>query len=238
MATAEAYLVSEIGSHEISALAAEFENASPEETLRWAVEEFGPDVALATGFGPEGCVLIDMLAQIDRRARMFYLDTDLHFAETYALIKRLEMRYDVSFERRATELTLAEQEQTLGGKLWEREPDRCCQLRKVEPLVETLAGLRAWITSIRRDQSVARADARVIERDRKFGLVKINPLVRWSSLDVWRYIVKNEVPYNLLHDRGFPSIGCSPCTSPVKAGEDPRAGRWRGTAKTECGLHK
>src|SRR6266496_2439564 len=146
MATAEAYLVSEIGSHEISALAAEFENASPEETLRWAVEEFGPDVALATGFGPEGCVLIDMLAQIDRRARMFYLDTDLHFAETYALIKRLEMRYDVSFERRATELTLAEQEQTLGGKLWEREPDRCCQLRKVEPLVETLAGLRAWIT--------------------------------------------------------------------------------------------
>jgi phosphoadenosine phosphosulfate reductase len=229
MPTAESYLDEEI---------AKLEDASPQQILEWAIEEFGPQVALATGFGPEGCVLIDMLAQIDRRARIFYLDTNLHFAETYALIKRLEFRYGISLERRATELSLEAQEQAFGAKLWETEPDRCCQLRKVEPLVEALADLRAWITGIRRDQSLGRANAQAIERDPKFGLIKINPLIRWSSIDVWKYIVTHDVPYNPLHDRGFPSIGCAPCTTQVKAGEDPRAGRWRGVAKTECGLHQ
>jgi phosphoadenosine phosphosulfate reductase len=111
-------------------------------------------------------------------------------------------------------------------------------LRKVEPLVETLAGVRAWITAIRRDQTPARSGAQVVERDQKFGLIKINPLVNWSSIDVWKYIVKHDVPYNPLHDRGFSSIGCVPCTTPVQPGEDPRAGRWRGTEKSECGLHQ
>lgn len=238
MATAETYLSDEITPAEIAALASEFENASPDQTLRWAIEEFGAEVALATGFGPEGCALIDMLARIDRQAHIFYLDTDLHFTETHSLIRRLELRYGVSFERRAAQSSLAEQEERFGAKLWEREPDRCCQLRKVEPLVETLADLRAWITAIRRDQSPARATAQVIERDRKFGLIKINPLVRWSSVDVWKYIFKHDVPYNPLHDQGYPSIGCAPCTTKVMAGEDPRAGRWRGAAKTECGLHQ
>ncbi|HKR22866.1 MAG TPA: phosphoadenylyl-sulfate reductase [Pyrinomonadaceae bacterium] len=215
------------------------EPSSPEKTLAWALDEFGAEVALATGFGPEGCVLIDMLAKLDRRARIFYLDTDLHFAETYALIKRLEIHYGLSFERRATPLSLHEQEKTYGPKLWESEPDRCCQLRKVEPLADTLSDLRAWITAIRRDQSAARSSAQVIERDRKFGLIKINPLVRWSSKDVWKYIFNHDVPYNPLHDRGYPSIGCAPCTTPqLSPDEDLRAGRWRGTAKKECGLHQ
>jgi len=241
MAFVETYPRNEIGLRKIEALAAEFEHARPEETLVWALDEFGSEVALATGFGPEGCVLIDMLAglvSVDRRARIFYLDTDLHFEETYALIRRLENHYGLSFERRATKLSLQEQEKTYGAKLWESEPDRCCQLRKVEPLVETLRDLRAWITAIRRDQSAARSTAQVIERDRKFGLIKINPLVRWSSIDVWKYIVNHDVPHNPLHDRGYPSIGCAPCTTQVSPGEDSRAGRWRGTAKKECGLHQ
>ncbi len=234
----ELQLAEEIAEVELTTLSQQFEHAAPEDILRWAIEEFGPDVALATGFGAEGCVLIDMLARIDRRARIFYLDTDLLFPETYELTYRLAARYQVSFERRASQITLAEQEKAYGEKLWQRQPDKCCQLRKVEPLLETLADLRAWITAIRRDQSPARATARVIERDRKFGLVKINPLVKWSSIDVWNYIFKHDVPYNSLHDRGFSSIGCAPCTTAVQPGEDPRAGRWRGGIKTECGLHQ
>lgn len=237
MPTAEG-LDREISEAEIEILAARFESAPPQDTLAWAIEEFGTEVALATGFGPEGCVLIDMLVRISPQTRIFYLDTDLHFAETYSLIQRLEIRYGISFERRATELSLATQEQLFGARLWEREPDRCCQLRKVEPLVQTLSKLRAWITAIRRDQSPTRAGAHVIESDEKFGLIKINPLVRWSSLDVWKYIFKHEVPYNPLQDQGYPSIGCAPCTTHVNPGEEQRSGRWRGTTKTECGLHQ
>lgn len=216
----------------------EFETQPPEAVLRWAVEEFGPDVALATGFGAEGCVLVAMLAAISTDARIFYLDTDVLFPETYALRDRLEARYGVRFERRATRLSLSAQAAEHGAQLWERRPDLCCQLRKIEPLKEMLGGLRAWMTAIRREQSAARATAGIIERDEKFGLIKINPLARWSSRDVWNYIAKYDVPYNPLHDHGYPSIGCAPCTSPVQIGEDPRAGRWRGTQKTECGLHQ
>jgi phosphoadenosine phosphosulfate reductase len=223
---------------ELKALSGEFEHAPPEAVLRWAVEEFGPDVALATGFGAEGCVLVAMLSEVSKDARVFYLDTDLLFPETYALKDRLEARYGIRFERRATQLSLGAQAEEHGERLWERRPDLCCQLRKIEPLRQMLSGLRAWITAIRRDQSPARAGAGVVERDAKFGLVKINPLAGWSSRDVWNYIVRYDVPYNPLHDHGYPSIGCAPCTTPVRIGEDPRAGRWRGTEKTECGLHQ
>jgi len=216
----------------------EFETQAPEAVLRWAIAEFGPDVALATGFGAEGCVLIDMVARITKGARIFYLDTDLLFPETYALRDQLEARYGIRFERRATRLSLSAQAAALGERLWEREPDRCCHLRKVEPLREVLTGLRAWITAIRRDQTAARASAGIVERDLRFGLIKINPLAGWSSQDVWEYIRKYDVPYNLLYDHGYESIGCAPCTSPVQIGEDPREGRWRGSCKTECGLHK
>lgn len=211
---------------------------SAEAVLRWALREFGPDVALATGFGAEGCVLIRMLSEIDRNARIFYLDTDLLFPETYELIGVLEARYGVCFEQRTSRLSLTAQAARYGERLWERDPDVCCRLRKVEPLREILSGLRAWITAIRRDQTQARTGARVVERDRKFDLIKINPLAAWSSRDVWRYIKEHDVPYNPLYDRGYNSIGCQPCTTLVQIGENDRAGRWRGIAKTECGLHQ
>jgi phosphoadenosine phosphosulfate reductase len=147
-------------------IASELEPQSADAVLRWALREFGSDVALATGFGAEGCVLIRMLSEIDRNARMFYLDTDLLFPETYELISNLEARYGVHFEQRTSRLSLAAQAARYGERLWQREPDLCCQLRKVEPLREMLSGLRAWITAIRREQTPARAGARVVERDR------------------------------------------------------------------------
>jgi len=228
----------ETTAEELKAISDEFEFASPAVILEWASEEFGSDVALATGFGAEGCVLVSVLADIDAHARIFYLDTDLLFPETYALRDQLEARYGVHFERRATSLSLDEQSATHGERLWERRPDECCRLRKVEPLRQMLSGLRAWITGIRRDQSATRATAGIVERDAQFGLIKINPLARWSTRDVWDYIVKHDIPYNPLHDQGYHSIGCLPCTTPVQIGEDIRAGRWRGSAKTECGIHR
>jgi phosphoadenosine phosphosulfate reductase len=221
-----------------SAKAAELEKAPPEAVLRWAVDEFGPDLALATGFGAEGCVLAAMLSNISRSTRIFYLDTDLLFPETYALRDQLEVRYGVKFERRATRLSLNDQAAEYGERLWERQPNLCCQLRKVEPLREMLSGLRAWVTAIRSDQSPERAGIRVVEPDEKYGLIKIHPLAAWSERDVWNYIARYDVPYNALHDRAYPSIGCMPCTTPVQIGEPPRAGRWRGTDKTECGIHQ
>lgn len=134
-------------------------------------------------------------------------------------------------------VSLDEQAAAYGPALWSREPDRCCALRKVEPLRRFLQGYRAWITGLRRQQSPTRAGTRPVEWDQRFGLVKVNPLFRWSRDEVWRYIRDHDVPYNPLHDRGYPSIGCWPCTTPVAPGEDERAGRWRGFHKTECGLH-
>jgi len=227
-----------INAADLDLISSELELESAEDVLRWAMQEFGPDVALATGFGAEGCVLIRMLSEIDRNARMFYLDTDLLFPETYELIRKLEVRYGVRFEQRTSRLSLAAQAARYGERLWEREPDVCCQLRKVEPLREMLSGLRAWITAIRRDQTPARAGARVVELDRKFDVIKINPLAGWSSSDVWRYIREHDVPYNRLYDVGYSSVGCQPCTTLVQIGETDRAGRWRGFAKTECGLHQ
>jgi phosphoadenosine phosphosulfate reductase len=238
MAAAELTLGYKIADEDLRAISAEFETKPPEAVLRWALAEFGPDVALATGFGAEGCVLIDMVSRITKGARIFYLDTDLLFPETYALRDQLEARYGIRFERVTTRLSLNAQAAAFGESLWAREPDRCCYLRKVEPLREVLIGLRAWITAIRRDQTAARANAGIVERDQRFDLIKINPLARWSSEDVWEYIGKYDVPYNLLYDHGYESIGCAPCTGPVQIGEDPRAGRWRSSCKTECGLHK
>ena len=224
--------------NELLYLSKKFENSSPPEILRWANEYFGDSAALATGFGAEGCVLVGMLAEINPKARFFYLDTDLLFPETYILRDTLEEKYKIKFEGKATALSLAEQAEKYGERLWERDPDLCCRLRKVEPLKQMLSGLRGWITAIRRDQSPARAGAGIVEHDRKFGIVKINPLANWTRRDVWKYIFRNDVPYNPLHDKNYPSIGCLPCTSPIGTSEGERSGRWRGKTKTECGLHQ
>jgi len=213
------------------------ENWNPQRVLSWAFETYGNEVAISSAFGAEGMVLIDMASRARKDFRVFTVDTEFLFPETYNLIDRIEQKYEIKIERVFSLHSPEEQERIHGAALWASDPDRCCNLRKVEPLRRKLGTLRAWVTSIRRDQTSFRKDARKIEWDEKFGLVKVNPIADWSSKQVWRYLVEHGVPYNSLHDQNYPSIGCTHCTRAIRPGEDPRAGRWPGTAKTECGLH-
>ena len=221
----------------IAPAASALEGAPPEETLGWAVEQYADRLTFATGFGPEGCVLIDLIGRHALPIDIFTLDTGLIFEETRDLWRRLEARYGLRIRGVKPALTVDEQTAVHGGQLWEHAPNHCCAIRKVAPLQEELANVDAWITAIRRDQTPERANARTVDWDDKFGIAKVNPLVTWTSADVWRYLAQHDVPYNPLHDQGFPSIGCWPCTTWVAPGENERAGRWRGTTKTECGLH-
>ena len=222
---------------EVEKLQTSAETWRPEKILAWALDTFGEAVAISSAFGVEGMVLIDMASRVRRNIRVFTLDTEFLFPETYNLMDRVEQRYGITIERVYPLSSPEKQERVHGPALWQRNPDQCCNLRKVEPLRRKLGELQAWITSIRRDQTADRARAGKIEWDAKFGLVKINPIVDWSSKHVWHYIREHDVPYNLLHDRNYPSIGCTHCTRAVRPGEDPRAGRWSGSSKTECGLH-
>jgi phosphoadenosine phosphosulfate reductase len=215
----------------------ELEGESPSEILRWASLHIGPKLTFATGFGAEGCVIIDLIARNHLPIDVFTLDTGLLFPETYDLWRRLEDRYGIKIRAVRPVQSVEEQEAAHGPALWERDPDQCCELRKVLPLRNALTGFEAWITAIRRDQTAERAYARVVENDRKFGLIKVNPLVTWTHDDVWGHLYAHDVPFNALHEQGYPSIGCHPCTAAVLAGEDARAGRWRGKSKKECGLH-
>jgi phosphoadenylyl-sulfate reductase (thioredoxin) len=212
-------------------------DASPSEVLRWAADRYAPRLAFATGFGPEGLVIFDLIARHRLAVDVFTLDTGLLFPETEALWRRLEEKYGRGIRAVNPALDLEEQASRHGEKLWETAPDRCCGIRKVDPLAQALSGHEAWISAIRADQTKDRAQASVVETDPRYGIVKVNPLLAWSSDEVWSYLRDNDVPTNPLHQQGYPSIGCWPCTSPVSPGEDPRAGRWRGRAKTECGLH-
>jgi phosphoadenosine phosphosulfate reductase len=210
----------------------------PRLTLQWASQQYGDKLVMGTGFGPEGIVLLDLLCGVVSRPRVFYLDTDFLFPETYQLRDRLASRYRLEFEPVRAHVSPELQAQQYGDHLWMRNPDLCCKIRKVDPMARHLASVDAWITSIRRDQTPARAATRVVEWNEKFRLVKISPLAAWSSYQVWDYIRDHKLPYNPLHDRKYPSIGCMQCTSPVESGTDPRAGRWSWTTKTECGLHQ
>jgi phosphoadenosine phosphosulfate reductase len=213
------------------------ESWKPEAVLEWAFDTFGDAVAISSAFGAEGMALIDIASHVQPNFRLFTLDTEFLFPETYNLMDQVEQRYGITIERVYPLISPEEQDQLHGPELWKRNADQCCNLRKVEPLRRKLSELRAWITSIRRDQTASRAGAGKVEWDRKFGLVKINPIADWISTQVWEYIREHDIPYNLLHDRNYPSIGCTHCTRAVRSGEDPRAGRWAGSSKTECGLH-
>lgn len=215
----------------------EAENWGAAELVSFALERFSPAVAVASSFGAEDVVLIDLAAQVRPDFRVFTLDTDFLFPETYTLIDDIERRYQIKVERTRPRLTPEEQAKEFGAALWSRHPDQCCNIRKVEPLTNKLSELDAWITGIRRDQAPTRANARKLDWDAKFGLVKINPLADWKWEQVWDYIRSRKIPYNSLHDRNYPSIGCTYCTRQVQPGEDMRAGRWSGFQKTECGLH-
>ena len=210
---------------------------TPQEVLAWAFRTYQDRVALATGFGVEGMALLDMAVRFNPEVKVFTGDTEFLFPETYDLMDRVEERYGIEIERLYSDVTPEEQERAYGKELWARDPDRCCTLRKVEPLRRKLATLDAWLSAIRRDQTAARADTAKIAWDERFGLVKIAPLADWTREMIWSYVIRHNVPYNRLHDRNYPSIGCTHCTRAVLPGEDPRAGRWSGFQKSECGLH-
>jgi phosphoadenosine phosphosulfate reductase len=211
--------------------------ASAQEVLRWAVATFFPQLTMATAFGAEGCCLIHFIAEIEPRVRIFNLDTGYQFAETLELRERIRRRYGIEVEYIKPELTVEQYEAKHGGPLYLHEPDQCCNDRKLVPLRQAVVGYTAWISAIRRDQTTHREKADVVQWDAKFGLVKVNPLLAWTKLDVWSFVMKHDVPYNPLHDMDYPSIGCWPCTLPVINGQDERSGRWAGTRKKECGLH-
>lgn len=213
------------------------EQASPEEIIRWAVEKFAPKLTMATAFGPEGMCIIHMLAKIDRTVPVFNLDTGYQFQETLDLRDRVLEKYGIDIEMRKPEMSVAEYEALHGGPIYGSNPDQCCLDRKLKVLERSAIGMSAWMSGIRRDQSPDRARAPIVGWDKKFGLVKISPLANWTKKEVWGLITKEDVPYNTLHDQGYTSIGCKPCTRAVMFGEDERAGRWSGFEKKECGLH-
>lgn len=221
----------------ISTYNEQFSGADPGEILKWGVKTFGSGIVLGTGFGSSGMVLIHRIHSLKLNIPVFYLDTQLLFDETYALRDELKKQFDIRIARVSPSLNLKEQKRQYGEKLWESDPNRCCELRKVQPLKEYLADKQAWVSGLRRSQSETRKRTQIIEWDPTNEVVKINPLAQWSEEEVWSYIHINELPYNPLHDEGYPSIGCIPCTHSVAEGEDGRAGRWRGTKKTECGIH-
>jgi phosphoadenosine phosphosulfate reductase len=226
------------GAAEMARLADRFERAPAEEVLAWAAERYAGRIVLTCSWQQQSSVLVDMLHRIEAQVRIVELDTGLLFPETHATRDRLVERYGLEVERIEPGQSVAEQAATEGPRLWERNPDRCCALRKVAPLEGALQGMDAWITGIRRAQADSRASVRKLQLDERRGLVKVQPLADWTDEDVRGYLYAHDVPYNPLHDRGYPSLGCVPCTRAVGAGEHPRAGRWAGSAKTECGLHR
>jgi phosphoadenosine phosphosulfate reductase len=210
---------------------------SAEDAIRWGYEQFGDRMCLTCSWQRQSSALVHMVfGELGLDIPVIELDTQLFFKETYETRDRLVERYGLKLIQPEMP-SVAEQHASEGPNLWERDPDRCCHIRKVEPLQRALAPFDAWITGIRREQALTRADAQRVEWGPSHGVWKIHPIVDWDAKRVQAYIHVNEVPYNPLHDRGYPSIGCVPCTRPVVKGEDERAGRWAGADKIECGIH-
>lgn len=219
-------------------LSEKFANSTPQEILSWAIVNY-PTITMATAFGAEGCVIISMLSELPggKDVRIFNLDTGYQFPETIEMRDRTAERYGIQVDFVRPEETVEQMEARFGGPIYGTNPDECCRLRKIEPLRRALTGHEAWITGIRRDQTPDRAVAETIEWDSRFGLIKVNPLAHWTRAEVRAYIGINDVIYNPLHDKGYPSIGCWPCTHQIAESDDERAGRWSSFAKVECGLH-
>jgi len=222
---------------ELNNLSLEMESWTPQEILRWGWDTYGAKLTMATAFGAEGCVIISMLADITKDIYLFNLDTGYQFPETLETRDRLIAKYGIPIRMVGSEQSVEDMERENGGPLYLDQPDLCCHKRKVIPLSAALKGYDAWISAIRRDQTPQRANAPIVGWDVKYKMAKLNPLAKWTKKDVWDYILDNDVPYNPLHDAGYPSIGCWPCTKAVGVGDDDRAGRWAGTAKKECGIH-
>jgi len=215
------------------------ENATAQEALAWVFEAFGERAALSTAFGPGGVVLMHLASQIKPGAKVFFIDTGFHFDETLAMIHRIQARMPVDIEVIKPALTVERQRLVHGDALYVIDPDRCCELRKIEPTRRMLTGLDAWVTALRRDQGPTRATLPMVDVREVDGrsLVKLNPLVKWTREEVWRHLHAHDLPYNPLHDQGYSSVGCRPCTRPATTPGDERSGRWAGRSKTECGMH-
>lgn len=220
-----------------AAVAAEVEPLSAAEAIAWAVERFHPALRFAISFQKTSSVIVDLVHGIEPGAELFYLDTELLFSQTYATRDALAERYGVEFLR-VSGISLELQEQTHGASLWRRQPDACCGIRKVEPMRAALSEAECWVSGIRRVDSPGRAGTAKFGWDKRFGLWKLNPLTDWTDAQVWNHIRENQVPYNELHDQGYPSIGCTHCTGRPGADGDPRSGRWAGLDKNECGINE
>ena len=221
---------------QLSLTDAELEAMSAEDVLCWAYDEFGDRLCVSCSWQKQSSVLVHMVSELGLDVDVIELDTHLFFRETYETRERLVARYGLGLVRPEV-ITIAEQHKREGPNLWERDPDHCCHIRKVEPLIEALEPYDAWVSGIRRDQSPSRALTRKLEGSERYRVWKIQPLADWSEADVWDYIMANDIPYNPLHDAGYRSIGCIPCTRPTRPDEEERAGRWAGSDKLECGLH-
>ena len=227
---------------QVQAQAAQLSRAPLEEVLRWAHDSFGIKAAIGTSFQGAGLVMIHHAVEAGIQLPVFTLDTGVLFPETLELKERLETFFGITIETVQPALSLETQAAEFGAELWATKPDLCCQLRKVEPLKERLASLALWITGVRQEQSETRKNASILERYlfdplMELTILKLNPMVAWTREAVWEYIHKHGIPYNPLHDRGYRSIGCQPCTRVSGAQDGERAGRWAGSEKTECGIH-
>jgi phosphoadenosine phosphosulfate reductase len=223
-------------SPQLSLTEKQIERLPAEDVLRWAAEEFGDGLCLSCSWQKQSSVLVHMASELELDVDIVELDTHLFFKESYETRERLVERYGLSLVVPDV-ITIAEQHKREGPNLWEANPDRCCHIRKVEPLIQALEPYDAWVSGIRREQSPSRAGAKKVERSERYGVWKVQPLADWSERDVWRYIVQHDIPYNPLHDVGYRSIGCIPCTRPTRPDEEERAGRWAGSDKLECGIH-
>src|SRR5918998_1934923 len=227
-----------IGREGLARVSERLEESSPQDILRWAVAAYGEDLTLSVSFGnPEGMILLDMLSRITDKAQVFTLDTGFLFDETVRFREEVMKRYPLPLKVLTPGLSVEEQVARYGPELYSCAPDLCCEIRKIEPQRRFLKDYGAWVTGIRRDQTVQRASTPIVAFDEYFGVAKIAPLAVWTVDEVEEYVRQHDVPLNPLLSMGYRSIGCEPCTQPVAPGEDPRAGRWSGTAKTECGLH-
>jgi phosphoadenosine phosphosulfate reductase len=215
--------------------AKELENASAEEVIRWATDTFGPRICITSSMSD--AVVVHLAASVTPGIDVLFLDTGYHFPETIGTRDAVAAVYPVNVVNVTPSRTVAEQDAELGPRLYGRNPDLCCFLRKVEPLERALQGYDAWITGVRRQETLSRRSTRVVEFDEKRQKIKVNPIVAWTSEQVDEYIASNGVLVNPLVYDGYPSIGCRTCTMRVAPGADARSGRWAGTGKTECGIH-
>ncbi len=213
------------------------ERFSAEELVRWASEEHGDKLCLTCSWQKQSSVLVHMVSELGLDVDVIELDTQLFFRESYETRDALVQRYGLELVRPYV-ISVAEQHRQEGPNLWERDPDRCCHIRKVEPLVSALEPYDAWLAGIRREQSPSRAETPKLQWSERYGVWKVNPLADWDEKRVWAYIAVNEIPYNPLHEAGYRSIGCIPCTRPTAPGEEERAGRWADSDKLECGIHE